>query len=242
VLRVGSQYVLYYTGMHGLNPPGPALTPGDFNFEFRNHQRVGVAVADSPDGPWTRFDQPVIDVSPDPTAPDSLCTTNPTATQRPDGSILLIYKAVGRQRPLPFGGPVVHCVATAAGPLGPFTKHPGTIFTAAGDTFPAEDPYVWYQADHAAYYTLCKDMHGAFTHAGCSLALFASPDGIAWASAPHTLVSTLQLDFVSGTRPVGRLERPQLWFRHGRPAVLFAAVQEVDGHSYNVHIPLAGLS
>jgi hypothetical protein len=69
------------------------------------------AVADSPDGPWRRFDKPIVDVSPDPQAPDALMTSNPAVTARPGGGVLLIYKAVGKKRSMPFGGPVVHMVA-----------------------------------------------------------------------------------------------------------------------------------
>ena len=38
---------------------------------YRTNQRIGVAVADNPAGPWQRFEKPVLDVSEDPTAPDA---------------------------------------------------------------------------------------------------------------------------------------------------------------------------
>lgn len=38
--------------------------------------------------------------------------------------------------------------------------------------FPAEDPYVGYQESSDSYYAIVKDMHGVFTRAGESLALF----------------------------------------------------------------------
>ena len=31
----------------------------------RNNQRIGVAVADDPNGPWKRFDKPLIDAKPE---------------------------------------------------------------------------------------------------------------------------------------------------------------------------------
>ena len=72
----------------------------------------------------------MLDVGSDTNAPDALVTSNPSVAARPDGGVLMIYKAVGLKRALPFGGPVVHLVATADSPTGPFTKHPiGMLFS-----------------------------------------------------------------------------------------------------------------
>jgi hypothetical protein len=184
----------------------------------------------------------MVDVSADPDAPDSLVATNPTVARRPDGGVLMIYKAVGRKRPLPFGGPVVHLTATADSPTGPFTKQLKPIFLAPGVDFPAEDPFAWF--DHAAgrYYAVVKDNAGYFTKAGKSLALWESPDGFAWKLAANPLVSRVEVVTAAGERrKLNSLERPQLLFApSGRPAALLAAVDE-DGaraHSYNVQIPL----
>jgi hypothetical protein len=51
------------------------------------------------------------------------------------------FKSAGLKRALPFDGPVVHLVATAAGPTGPFTKRPGEVFSAEEVMFAAEDPF-----------------------------------------------------------------------------------------------------
>jgi hypothetical protein len=237
ILRIGSRYYLYYMGNTG---DDHAMTT--LNWTHRNNQRIGVAVAERPEGPWQRFDQPMIDVSADPDAPDSLVATNPTVARRPDGGVLMIYKAVGRKRPLPFGGPVVHLTATADSPTGPFTKQLKPIFLAPGVDFPAEDPFAWF--DHAAgrYYAVVKDNAGYFTKAGKSLALWESPDGFAWKLAANPLVSRVEVVTAAGERrKLNSLERPQLLFAPGgRPAALLAAVDE-DGaraHSYNVQIPL----
>ena len=170
------RYYLYYMGNTG---DGRAVgEPGrdQLNWLHRNNQRIGVAVADTPDGPWQRLDTPVLGVSPDRSAPDSLMTSNPAVCQRPDGGYLMIYKAVGHEYDLPFGGPVVHCVATSDSPLGPFVKGGDPVFTVAGDRFPAEDPYIWYQS--GMYRALVKRI----THTeGCgrefSLVHYESEDG-----------------------------------------------------------------
>lgn len=53
-------------------------------WEYRNNQRVGVAVADHPAGPWTRFNKPLIDVTRH--SFDHLATSNPTVCVGPEGN------------------------------------------------------------------------------------------------------------------------------------------------------------
>ena len=226
------KYYLYYMGNFG---DGQAME--ELNWTHRNHQRVGVAVADHPNGPWKRFDEPILDISPDKNAPDSLLTNNPSVCRRADNTYLLIYKAVTRNGEMPFGGPVVHLAATSESPTGPFNKHDGVVFTAPGDAFPAEDPFIWYQ--DGKHYAIVKDMHGAFTDAGRSLALFESEDGFDWGLSKHPLASKLESNWKeSGIQKVEHLERPQLWIENGVPKILFCAVDEDRSHSFNVHIPL----
>lgn len=229
------RYYLYYMGNTGDRLPTEHL-----NWSHRNNQRIGVAVAEDPAGPWTRFDKPLIDVSPNSSASDALMTSNPTICRRPDGVYLLIYKAVGLRGPLPFGGPVVHMAATSFSPLGPFEKHPQLLFTNGDADFPAEDPFIWSQAGRC--WAIVNDQAGAFNGVGSdSLSLFSSEDGLTWEPASHPLVSRRQLDWEDGTQELfHRLERPQLWFQRGKPSVLFCAAEETSEklHSSNVHIPL----
>ncbi len=229
------RYFLYYMGNTG--DRSPAAGPKSLNWTHRNNQRIGVAVADSPYGPWERLDHPLIDVDPDPTSPDSLAVSNPTVTPRPGGGFLMIYKAVGRRDPLPFGGPVVHKAALSDYPEGPFIKQPGTLFTLGDVKFPAEDPYVWVQ--DRMYYALLKDMKGHFTGVHRSLVLFESGDGLDWHLAEHSLVSNREIRHADGrTVKYDYLERPQLYCEDGQPRVLFCAARLGD-HSCNIHIPLS---
>lgn len=228
------RFYIYYTGNTGDWDTKPA-----FNWIHRNNQRIGVAVADSPDGPWQRFDQPLIDVSADTNAPDALMIANPSVTRRSDGGYLMIYKAVAKQKKAPFGGPVVHLTATSDSPTGPFVKQLKPIFTREGVMFPAEDPFVWRGADR--FWAIVKDFNGHFTGRGYSLALFESPDGFDWKPARHVLVTLPELRLADGTvRKLSALERPQLFFEAGRPAVFLCAGAEAKDrdHSFNVRIPL----
>lgn len=225
------KYYLYYMG----NTRDRKNTE-DLNRIHRNNQRIGVAVADHPDGPWARSDRPLIDIGENDDAPDALMTSNPSICRRPDGSYLMVYKGVAKREPLPFGGPVVHLVATSDSPMGPFKKHADPVFVARGDSFPAEDPYLWHQDER--FWAIVKDMHGAFTGTKNSLALFESDNGFQWELSQHLLVSTPQVNWQEhGLEKLGRLERPQLWLNDGIPAVLFCAAKDGE-RTFNVHIPL----
>ena len=91
-----------------------------------------------------------------------------------------------------------------------------------------------------------KDQNGHFTpQRGRSLILWESTDGFDWKLAAHPLVTTNLIHWADGRKQMlENLERPQLFFENGRPAVLLCAVAE-DGkleHSYNIQIPLTPLS
>jgi beta-xylosidase len=239
--RFNGKYYLYYMG----NTGDGKVTMGKLNFVHRNNQRIGVAVADKPEGPWKRSDKPLIDISEDVDASDALMTSNPSVTRTINGNYLMVYKAVGKKDPMPFGGPVVHLTATADKPEGPFKKQLTPIFTAKnkiGKTnFPAEDPYVWLQ--DGCYYAIVKDMHGAFTNAGQSLVLFCSKNGFDWILAKHPLVTTLNIKWENGkSQKVRNLERPQLYFENGKPIALFVAIDTLSQiskiNTFNVQIPL----
>lgn len=239
--KFDGKYYLYYMGNTG---DGVVTgSPGEvkLNVSHRNNQRIGVAVSNSPNGPWERFNEPLIDVSKDSTAMDALMTSNPSITKKPDSGYLMVYKAVGKLKKGIFGGPVVHCVATSESPTGPFKKYDFPVFTAEGHDFPAEDPFIWYQ--DGKYRAILKDMHGAFTDAGQALVLFESNDGFDWKLAKNALVSTLEIKWADGTiQKVDHLERPQLFLEKGKPIALLCAsdIKDENGilHSFNVQIPI----
>ncbi len=240
--RFGDRYYLYYMGNTG---DGKVVgTPGRdaLNWMHRNNQRIGVAVADSPAGPWERFDTPVMDITRDRAAPDSLMTSNPAICQRPDGGFLMVYKAVGHEYDLPFGGPVVHCVAMAESPTGPFVKVGKPVFTIEGDRFPAEDPYIWWQS--GKYRAVVKRIrHPGDGSRVFSLMQYDSGDGIDWRPAKHDYVSDRTIEWEGGEREqFPHLERPQLYIEDGKPVALLCAADTIDEnnvrHAFNIQIPL----
>ncbi len=230
------RYYIYYTGQHGDGKSYPM---------HRNHQRIGVAVADSPEGPWTRFDNPVVDITDDRASFDSLCVTNPAACLRPDGGVLLIYKAVQFIEGKEMGGNVRYGVAIAEKPEGPFKKLPAKVFeSSTGDKhwMLAEDPFIWFSKKyHNRYYAIARDVVGSFSGAKGGICLFESIDGLDWRPAKNPRVLDSRFKLEDGSLSQKNLERPALLFDDGEPTYLFGAT---DGYmqnkpSSNVQIPLS---
>lgn len=243
VHKFKDKYYIYYMGNTGDGkiPIGDDKSIEKLNFVHRNNQRIGVAVADNPNGPWKRFDKPLIDVSKDSLAPDALMTSNPAVTQRPDGSFLLIYKAVGKKRKMPFGGPVVHLAAISDSPTGPFIKYEKPIFVVDGVDFPAEDPYIWYQK--GKYRAIVKSMISSTGENVFSLVQYDSENGFDWKPAKNYLISDKTIEWQNGRKQkLSNLERPQLYFEKGLPVTLLCAADTFDAkgvrQTFNVQIPI----
>ena len=249
VRKYGEKYYLYYMGNTGDGKVVGVPGQQDLNWTHRNNQRIGVAVADTPNGPWQRFDQPLIDITPnDDDAMDALMTSNPSITQRPDGGFLMVYKVVGKKRPLPNGGPVLHAIATGDTPIGPFTKHPEPTFVVPGDPFPAEDPFIWHQDDK--YRAIVKhiekrtDPQTQKLQRIFSLVQFESEDGFDWIPSQYHEVNQRVITWADGTvQQLDHLERPQVYIENGRPLALLCAADVYDEnnvrHAFNVQIPIS---
>ena len=209
---------------------------GDW-WTHRNRQRIHVAWTEDPEGAWT--EQPLLDVTPG--GIDSLMVSNPSVAAMPAGRILMIYKAVSADGPMPRGGSVVCGAAVAEHPAGPFVKTGDALFVNPEHPWAVEDPCMWWE--DGRFYVLAKDFHGYFTGTGeVSTALFTSPDGLHWQpDAAHPLAYRNELRFESVLQRVHRLERPQLYLENGKPKMLVCAcMPDADAHtSWNVRIPLA---
>lgn len=240
--KFDDKYYLYYMGNTGdkkvVGEPGKHK----LNWLHRNNQRIGVAVADDPKGPWRRLDQPVLDVTRDDnSAFDALMTSNPSVCQMTDGKILMVYKAVGKKYPPPNGGPVVHGVAIADHPLGPFKKYPDPVFTFEGERFPAEDPYIWYQ--NGKYRAVVKRIKHEGEKRVFSLVHYDSKNGIDWFPAKHFEISDRTVTWADGkTQQLTHLERPQVLVENGKAVALICAADTLDDHNvrhaFNLQIPL----
>ena len=197
-----------------------------------------MAVAETPTGPFERFDSPLIDVSPG--GCDALMTSNPSVARLPDGRYIMVYKAVGREGALPQGGPVVCAVAFADSPTGPFIKRPEPIFCNPEHDWSVEDPFIWLEGGRL--YALVKDFQGYFTRGprNC-VALFESEDGVNWRASDQPLAFERAIRWQDGSvQPVHNLERPQLLIEDGAPAALYCACAPYDDYreSFNISFPI----
>lgn len=229
VIKHERKYYMYYMGNYG---------NGEF-WHHRNHQRIGVAVADTPEGPWQRFDQPVIDVSPQ--RYDSLMTSNPSVTIGDDGKFYMIYKAVEDNGKYPKGGAVVCGIAVADTPTGPFQKHNEPILVNPENEWSVEDAFIWHE--NGRFYAIAKDFQGYFTKSEKGdLALFYSDDAVDWKPAENPLALKKELIFEDSVVPLFRMERPQIYFEDDKPKVLLCACMpsEKADETFNVSIPVVG--
>ena len=199
-------YYLYYIGNFG---------DGTYAVH-RNNDRIGVASATNPAGPWTRLDQPIIDITPDPAGStasfDSLCVANPAITVMPDGKMLVLYKGVKNSGSL-MGGPVRHGAAIADSPTGSYVKQAsvaGQIFLPPGaSNMEAEDAFIWYSSRYGnRYYAVARDVVGTFTGVSGGLAQFQSEDGLHWSASTQPKVLGSSFTWTSGVMNSTRVERP----------------------------------
>ncbi len=120
-----------------------------------SHSEITYAVADKPEGPWRRFEIPVLSNSEDTTAFDAMCVNNPAVCIGRNGKIVMLYKAVCKNGTRG-GDPVRFSVAFANSPTGPFVKTNKLIFqpTDPNARMVAEDPYLWYDEKNDKYYAI----------------------------------------------------------------------------------------
>jgi hypothetical protein len=213
---IDGKYCLFYMG----NANGKTDT-----------KRIGLAVATTLYGPWTRPDKPLLEPGPE-GAWDDHCTTNPAFIRHPNGQYWLYYKSWNTKEYIdaagqPIRGNRKYGLAIADALEGPYIKSPSNPvvnFSAPGNNRQFEDAFVW--REHNQFNMIARDM-GFFNHeAGLHL---QSEDGIEW-SEPRIAYQELKAYANEPPAPAhlkryGRLERPQLLMQHEKPGYLFTAAQ-----------------
>jgi hypothetical protein len=236
--RHGDTYLLYYTGTTYAGTHAVNGAPLDAQMlEAHANQRIGLATAPTPAGPWTRRDHPIIE--PRPGNWDALITTNPAPCLRPDGSVLLLYKSVEAR-----GLPIRYGIAGAEHFDASYERLSNDPFDPLHDpSLSYEDAYVWHE--DGLYQMIFNDMTGRITgedHAGAHA---VSGDGVTWylADTPKAYSRTVQWSDGTITNQ-GSFERPQLLIQDGRPTHMFAATGDGPGgfwnasHTWNMVVPL----
>lgn len=231
-------YYLYYMGTtYKETYLGIPSMADDLWWAYRNNQRIGVAYAKDPQGPWERLDQPVLNISPQ--GIDSLMVSNPSVTKGPDGRFYMVYKAVEKSDTYK-GKNVVCGIAITDSPLGPFRKHGQPIFTNPLSDWSVEDPYIWFEEGH--FHALVKDFTGYFAQGEKNtIAEFISKDCINWEPTKEPLAIRTEVEWKdSGIDKVNALERPQLLMEEGHPTAIFLACASDKKRSKtsNIHIAI----
>jgi hypothetical protein len=196
-----------------------------------NTKRIGMATAPSPEGPWTRPDEPLLLPGPE-GAWDDHCTTNPSFIKSPAGKYLLYYKSWNTAEYTASKDPVVrgnrkYGLAVADKLEGPYLRvsaDPVIDFSAKGNNSQFEDAFIWYE--RGKYRLLARDM-GVFSHEDGLY--MESRNGIRW-SSPEIAFRPIRTYLDEPPAPphlkrYGRLERPQVLFLDNKPAYLFCASQ-----------------
>jgi hypothetical protein len=200
-----------------------------------NTKRIGLATSKSLNGPWIRSDKPLLEVG-EKGAWDDHCTTNPSFIKDADNKYRLYYKSWNDSAYVNGTGSIrgnrQYGLAIADSLTGPYRRYAGNPivdFSIYGENKQVEDAYIW--RDKKGYKMLMRDM-GFYNH---TVGLyFESEDGIRWGK-PQIGWFGLSQYIKEAPAPAslnryGRLERPQLLFKNGKPAYLFNATQ---GGIYN---------
>jgi hypothetical protein len=210
--RVDDKYVMLYIGND---------TTKQENWQTKaksaNTQRVGMAIADSPYGPWKRFDKPIIDVSTDSIAWDGYCTVNPSFMKHPNGEYWIYYRAWDRRN----DDRRKTGVAMSTNFEGPYKKYEGNPIIdfpeRGGQT---EDPYFfWYKNK---FHCLIRDMGNYDWYSGLYL---ESDDGLKWGEYQR---SHHKGDYYFPVCEKCRYERVQVLWKDGHPEYLFNAIMRDD--------------
>jgi hypothetical protein len=254
--RSGDTFLVFSTGPTYVGePPAPGSPEPEGSGRptlARNKQRIGLATATSPWGPWKRPGAPIIDAgsgrggdggeSGDPH--DPLFTTNAAPLVQPDGSVLVVYK--GRSRS---DDKMRHWLARAKRWDAPYVRVREEPIFPEETADRVEDPYLWFAGGqyHALVHDVLRDVGGETDAIGYG----TSPDALEWTWASPGLACSRTVRWDDGrvTRQP-RVERPQLVLDGGRAVCLL--VSTGDGpeprrrgdrntmtRAYNLAIPLA---
>ena len=247
-----SVWLLYYTGnsYDGPTPSVPGGVPLPKNQTgAQASQRLGLATAPHPSGPFTRLGPPQLSPNPNSSAWDARIISNVAVAPFGGNStaLLAIYKSSS-----PGGASTTQtrvCLGVAHTPHWgtPFTRlSPNPILPCPPHTFYTEDPTLW-RDPGGVFHVVFKDFTGHFTGAGYSGAHATSADGgLTWALAQPPLAYTTVHTWEDGkVRVQHSQERVQVLLNDtdGHPlAVFFATDTELDGshagRTWNMAMPV----
>lgn len=244
ILKYKHKYYLIYMGSTHpfVNPTYDELTlDSPWCIVARANKRIGLAVADTPYGPWKRMDEPILKTEPNTFY--SFLTSNPSPIVQEDGSVMMIFKGRahtqdGKYSDMSMG------IAYAPSIEGPYQvlndKQP--IFQVDGQG-EAEDPFLW--KDERGYHAIFKDHASKFTGELGGGVMAHSKDGIRWNPDKDPKAYSRSVEWEDGkVNMQGQLERPFILFENGKPTYIFFATMDGPGgfenatRSWNMVIPI----
>lgn len=244
ILKYQNKYYLIYMGStHPFaNPTYEQLTlDSPWCTVGRSNKRIGLAVADSPYGPWKRFDEPILQTKPNTFY--SFLVSNPSPIIQEDGSVMMIFKGrtyIGDDK---FSDMALG-MAYAPSIEGPYTvlNNDQPIFQVDGQG-EAEDPFLW--KDSRGYHAIFKDHVSKFTGEKGGGVMAHSKDGIQWVVDKDPKAYSRTVEWEGGKVEMqGQLERPFLLFENGKATHAFFATMNGSGgfdnatQSWNMVIPI----
>lgn len=244
ILRQNGKYYLIYMGStHPFaDPTYEQLTlKSPWCTVARANKRVGLAVADSPYGPWKRLDEPILKTKPNTFY--SFLTSNPSPIIQEDGSVMMIFK--GRH----YTNGYLHSAMSLGMAYAPTIEGPYRVLNNDCPIFEvdgqgeAEDPFLWKDAN--GYHAIFKDHVAKFTGERGGGVMAHSKDGIQWTVDKDPKAYSLTVEWEDGSvEKQGQLERPFILFEDGKPAYIFFATMDGPGgfenasRSWNMVIPI----
>lgn len=244
ILKYKNKYYLIYMGStHPFaNPTYEQLTlDSPWCTIGRSNKRIGLAVADSPYGPWKRFDEPILKTKPNTFY--SFLVSNPSPIIQEDGSVMMIFKGrtyIGDNK---FSDMALG-MAYAPSIEGPYKvlNDDQPIFQVNGQG-EAEDPFLW--KDNKEYHAIFKDHVSKFTGEQGGGVMAHSKDGIRWTVDKDPKAYSRTVEWEDGKVEMqGQLERPFLLFENGKATYAFFATMNGPGgfenatKSWNMVIPI----
>lgn len=228
IIKIEDTFYLYYVGTNYTIRSYPVV-----DSQARNRQKIGVASASHPEGPWTPSENNPI-LSPSVSDWDQNIVNNPSVYLDGSGDINLVYKSdlngvkndlrLGKVKLTTWEGPVTDR-ATSAPNFG------------LPDVF-AEDPCVWFE--DGRYWAIFKAMDSAIVPVGHGI-LAVSDDGGATfrlALGEHAYSLTINWDDATSNN-YSKIERPFVLVESGNATALFTAVLRTNNTSFNIGRTLA---
>ena len=229
----GKYYLIYMGSTHPFEEPvyEELTLESKWCIVGRSNKRIGLAVSDSPYGPWERFDTPLLTTKPGTFY--SHLVSNPSPVIQEDGSVMMIFKGrayIGNDS----NSDMALGIAYAKNIEGPYTvlNDDQPIFSAEKQG-EAEDPFLW--KDKSGYHIIFKDHVARYTGERGGGVLAHSRDGINWQIDKDPKAYSRTVEWADGsTEMQGQLERPFILFdKKGNRTHLFFATMDGPGGFFN---------